>query len=82
MIEGQLKLFFKSNDIDDFDSEMKGYRNDVFVTMPDGSIYEVFFYDVVRLRQDMGTGVFITQPGLIILDKVNKASMELAVNDL
>ena len=82
MIEDQPKLFFKSKDIDDFDSEMKGYRNDAFVILPSGSIYEVFFYDIVRLEQDMGTGTFITQPGLIVLDKVNKSGMELAVNDL
>jgi len=82
MTENMPKLFFKSNDIDDFYSEMKGYRNDVLVITPDGKIYEVFFYDIVRLGQDMGSGIFITQPGLIILDKVNKVSMELAVIDL
>lgn len=82
MTESLPKLFFKSVNTYDFDSEMKGYRNDVFVSLPDGKIYEVFFYDIVRLKQDMGKGLFITQPGLIILDKVNKASMELAVIDL
>jgi hypothetical protein len=81
MTEGIPKLFFKS-ETDDFDSEMKGYRNDVFVILDDGSIYEVFFYDMVRLKQDMGNGIFISQPGLIILETVNKLSIESAVVNL
>jgi len=81
MTENIPKVYFKS-ETDDFDSEMKGYRNDVFVIAPDSSIYEVFFYDIGRISQDMGNGIFITQPGLIILDIVNKASIESAVINL
>ena len=66
MAETIPRLFFKCSEIDDFDSEMKGYRNDAFVIMPDSNIYEVFFYDNIRLEQDKGTGGFIAQPGLII----------------
>ena len=76
------KLIFKSTEIDDFDSEMKGYRNDVFVKLPDGNLFEVFFYDPVRLVQDMGKGPYISQPGLIIVNTVNKVAMENAVIDL
>ena len=81
MADSILKLHFKS-ETDDFDSEMKGYRNDVFVILPDGCIYEVFFYAITRLKEDMGKGIFISQPGLIILDTVNKASIELAIVSL
>jgi hypothetical protein len=76
-----IKLHFKS-DFDDFETEMKGYRNDVFVELPSGEIFEVFFYDPVRLSQDLGQGIFLSQPGLIILNIVNKTSIEKAVNDL
>lgn len=82
MNQNQPKLFFKCDDIDDFDTEMKGYRNDVFVILPSGEIYEVFFYDIVRLSQDMGAGLFIAPPGLIVIERVNKAFMEAAVIDL
>lgn len=75
------ELIFKS-DIDDFESEMKGYRNDVFIRLPNGDLYEIFFYDLVRLSQDIGNGVYLSQPGLIILNSVNKESMEYAAIDL
>jgi hypothetical protein len=78
------ELIFKNgyNVTDDFESEMKGYRNDVFVKMKNGDLYEVFFYDSVRLTGDMGSGIYLSKPGLIVLDAVNKKSMEYAVKDL
>jgi|SRR6185312_5299918 hypothetical protein len=78
------ELIFKAgySESDDFEYEMKGYRNDVFVKMENGDLYEVFFYDPVRLTQDMGSGIYISQPGLIILNSVNRKSMEHAVLEL
>lgn len=76
-----LKLHFKG-EFDDFDTETKGYRNDVFVEAPSGEIYEVFFYDPVRLTNDLGNGIYLAQPGLIVLNTVNKVSIEKAVTDL
>jgi hypothetical protein len=77
----KLKFYYKGN-FDDFDSEMKGYRNDVFVELPNGEKYEVFFYDPERLISDLGNGFYISHPGLIVLKKVNKQAIELAVADL
>jgi hypothetical protein len=74
-------LYYKS-DFDDFETEMKGYRNDAFVKTPNGELYEVFFYDPVRLTQDLGNGLYLAHPGLIVLNKVNKESIEKAVVDL
>lgn len=76
------ELIFKSKDIDDFESEMKGYRNDVWVRLPNGDIYEIFFYDLTRLEQDMGSETYLAKPGLIILNTVNRKSMEYSVLDL
>lgn len=83
-MENKFQLFFKAgySEKDDFETEMKGYRNDVIVQAPDGSLYEVFFYDPVRLRQDLGEGIYLSAPGLIVLNTVNRGSMESAVNDL
>ena len=75
----QLPEIYYKSDFDDFETEMKGYRNDVFVIAPSGEIYEVFFYDPVRLTSDLGKGVYLSQPGLIILNVVNKKSIEESV---
>ena len=80
-MEQNPELIFKS-DIGDLESEMNGYRNDVFVRLPNGEIHEVFFYSLGRLGQDMGNGPYLSQPGLIILDTVNRRCMEHAVFDL
>lgn len=77
----QPKIHFKGQ-LDDFDTEMKGYRNDVLVISPSGEIYEVFFYDPIRLKDDLGNGVFLAQPGLIVLNTVNKKSIVEAINQL
>jgi hypothetical protein len=37
------ELIFKSPDIDDFESEMRGYRNDVFVRLPGGDYMKCSF---------------------------------------
>ena len=77
------KLFFKADEFYlDVETEDKGYRPDVLVQLPNMDIIEVFFYDPIRLQQDIGKGVYLAKPGLIILKKVNKKSMEAAVLDL
>jgi hypothetical protein len=77
------KLIFKADKYYlDYETEDKGYRNDVFVEMPNGDIIEVFFYDSVRLSQDLGDGVYIAKPGLIVLKKVNKSLMNKAIVEL
>jgi hypothetical protein len=74
-------IHYKGN-LDDFETEMKGYRNDVLVKAPNGDMYEVFFYDPVRLANDLGNGSYLAHPGLIILKTVNKASIEMAIAEL
>lgn len=77
----KIKLHFKSS-LDDFETEAKGYRNDVFIEVPTGEIYEVFFYDPVRLSQDLGNGEYLSRPGLIVLNCVNKKSIINSVTEL
>jgi hypothetical protein len=76
-----IKFHFKSN-FDDFETEAKGYRNDVFVELPTGEIFEVFFYEPTRLSQDLGVGEYLSRPGLIILNTVNKKSIINSVTEL
>jgi hypothetical protein len=75
-------IYKADNHWDDIDTEDKGYRNDVLVKLPGGEIVEVFFFDKVRLLQEMGDSPFLAKPGLIILSIVNKASISNAVINL
>ena len=75
------QLIYKSN-LDDFDTELKGYRNDAYVEAPNGDLFEVFFYDPTRLTKDIGDDIYLAHPGLIILNTVNKTSIEKAVISL
>ena len=47
-----------------------------------GKYLKFFFYDISRLKDDIGEGLFLSQPGLIVLKIVNKASIENAVANL
>ena len=76
------EVIFKVDEYLDYETENKGYRNDVFVKLPNGDLIEVFFYDPVRLSQDMSDSIYITKPGLIVLKLVNKLNIRAAVNDL
>lgn len=67
---------------DDFETPLKGYRNDVLVELPDKRKFAVSFYDVVRLRQVIEDEKMIAEIGLIILDEVTKTRMEEAVYKL
>jgi len=74
--------FVYKGDFDDFDTESKGFRNDVFVRLPSGLYYEVFFYDAHRIKTEIQEGSFIAHPGMIILDIVNRARIEEATQEL
>lgn len=80
--ENYPKIYFKADDYSDFETEDKGYRNDVFVEVSAGSFVEVFFYDTIRLQQDMGDTEYLSKPGLIILKIVNKDAIYKAVSAL
>jgi hypothetical protein len=62
--------------------QMKGYCNDVIITLSDYSKYKVCFYDPVRLAQDLEEENYIAEPGLIIIKEVSIKNMENAVHEL
>ena len=51
-------------DIDLYEDEikMKGYCNNVNVTLPDLSRHKLCFYDPTRLAQDLGTKAILPSP--------------------
>jgi hypothetical protein len=74
-------LIFRSgfSERDEFETPLKGYRNDVIVELPDKKKFPVCFYDTTRLQQDIQDEKIIAEVGLIILKKVTKEKMEEAV---
>jgi hypothetical protein len=65
----------------------KGWFAGVTVELPDGSVHPVFFYDPVRLGQDLAADAkqsrpFIAEPGLIVVPEVTRAAMTSAIEQL
>lgn len=70
-----------------WEANNKGWLAGVVVELDDGSLYPLFFYDPVRLRQDLeceaGQGrPYLAEPGLIILPEVTPEAINRAVHDL
>lgn len=71
-------------DIEHYEDEirMKGYCNDLIVTLPDFSKYTLVFYDPVRLKQDLEDEGYIAEVGLIVIPEVTKEDMEKTIYSL
>ena len=83
------RLIFKEEFDDRFAFEVaqKGWCGIAVVELPNGDRREVFFYDPVRLAQDLEVGMrsgepFIAEPGLIVIPEVTLTYMNEAVNRL
>lgn len=69
------------------EAKSRGYLSHVLVELDDGRLYPVFFYDIVRLQQDLDEEAkhgraFVADPGMIVLSEVTLATMELAAQKL
>jgi hypothetical protein len=65
----------------------KGWLDYVRVDLPDGSRYQVFFYDPVRLQQDLAEQQklgqpYLAEPGLIVVPEVTPEAIRKAVDGL
>ena len=77
-------------DFDDqaaFEVEQKGWYGQALVALSDSIRVKVFFYDPVRLSQDLEYGlrsgaVCIAEPGMIVIPSVTRQYMEAAINQL
>ncbi len=65
--------------IDDFEMPLKGYRNDVIVTCPDGNSYQLCFYDNIRLSQDIAEEKIIFERGLVVVQTVDMPTIKQSV---
>jgi hypothetical protein len=75
------------DELTQIETDARGCLNHVFVKDRDDQIYEVAFYDCVRLAQDLEYEVSsgrmcIADPGMIVLPAVRLANMKTAVEHL
>ena len=83
----KLRFVREFSDKDAFEAQARGYLSHVAVELDGGRIYPVFFYDVVRLQQDLEESVkqgrrFIADAGMIVLEEITPESMKDAVEQL
>jgi hypothetical protein len=70
-----------------FEAQGRGYLSHVMVELDGGRLYPIFFYDVVRLQQDLEESAkhgrpFIADPGMIVVEEITPESMKHAVEQL
>ena len=69
------------------ETPLKGYLGDVIVCLEDGSRYSLFFYDPVRLAQDLKSMVecgkaCLAEPNMIVLPELTTEAIRKAVEQL
>jgi hypothetical protein len=78
---------------DDFDAReeyempLKGYFSGVTVELADGRRYNLFFFDPVRLRQELELSAkdarpYVAEPSMVVIPDVTPAAIEQAVAGL
>jgi hypothetical protein len=65
----------------------KGYYGNLVVELEDGLRYAVFFYDPVRLAQDLQMETengrpYIAEQGMVVIPEISETNMRLAVQKL
>ncbi|MEO7735552.1 MAG: hypothetical protein ABIY55_31650 [Kofleriaceae bacterium] len=83
------RLIFEDGftELDAEDARDRGHRSHVYAELDDGALYQLTYYDLTRLAQDLevdcGLGRrFLTEPGLIIIPEITLANMEAAARAL
>ncbi len=71
----------------EFETPSKGWLPGVEVCLEDGSHYQLFFYDPVRLQQTLEDDAqagrpYLAEPGLVVLPEVTTESIRRAVAGL
>src|SRR5882724_7100193 len=69
------------------EARTRGYLSHVFVEIMGQRCYPVFFYDAVRLQQDLQESgkhgrPFVADPGMIVLPEITVEAMETVVERL
>ncbi len=72
------------DDRDQFERPAKGWLNDVVVTLENGAVHTLSFYDPVRLAQELESEVNsgkagIIEKGLLVVPEVTKENIEKVI---
>jgi hypothetical protein len=83
----KLRFAREFSDRDAFEAQSRGYLSHVFVELDGSRLYALFFYDAVRLQQDLEESVkhgrpFIADPGMIVVPDVTLETLRQVVNQL
>ena len=65
----------------------RGYLSHVLADFGDGRLFPLFFYDLVRLRQDLEERVkhnidFIADPGIVVVQEISLKAMQHVIEQL
>ncbi|KUP24591.1 hypothetical protein AWJ19_19900 [Paenibacillus sp. DMB5] len=79
-------MFLEDTELVEYEAVNKGFRNDVYVKLADG-LFNVLFYDSVRLQQDFESevenyGFYSIDPNLILVSAVNKEEIVFVIENL
>src|SRR5262245_51419066 len=71
----------------EFETPLKGFLGGVVVRSEDGSSYELYFTDPVRLQQTLEDDTkagrpYYTEPGLVVLPEVTTEAIRQAISGL
>jgi hypothetical protein len=83
----QLRFTKEFTDLDAYEAQVRGYLSHVFVELDEGLLYPVFFYDPVRLQQDLEEGgkhgrPYIGDPGMIVVPEITLEAMRNTIEQL
>lgn len=83
-----IKIYCLDNsELTEFESSSRGYRSDIFVKTMTGDIYQLYVYDITRLKQDFETeievyGFFGIESNIILVKKVILSDIKLTIEKL
>jgi hypothetical protein len=82
-----LRFAREFTELDALEARSRGYLSHILADFRDGRLYPLFFYDVVRLQQDLEErikhgSIFVADPGMIVVQEVTLEIMERVVEQL
>jgi hypothetical protein len=78
----RLRMVREFTDLDARNAQSRGYLSHVLADFGDGRLFPLFFYDMVRLQQDLEARIdqgstFLADPGMIVVPEITWEAMEL-----
>jgi hypothetical protein len=72
---------------EEYEMPLKGYFSGVTVELADGARYALFFYDPVRLGQDLAAAprsgrAYLAEPNMVVVPEVTPAAIHEAIAGL